>query len=400
MSLSRLAELVSIRTISPAYLSEADHPWLRALLDERERFVGHKRRHWKIRVGEPMPIAAPRTKLGVALRVLDRMAQDQASGAVRARKARAVVFGQAAKEPEPAIALAQAASLLGMSPKDTMDCLFADLPDERKLAPLPAPTAPCDLALACNAAIVASLLSRALRIRIVARGQVRAVVRHIRLMGLLCHAVPGAAKDEVSLEVSGPYALFRHTRIYGRALGSLVPRLAWCNSYRLEADCVLDSGTTLGRLVLGTGDPVAPARELPAFDSKVEERFARAFAKLARDWDVVREPQPVAVQDALIFPDFELRHRASGERWMLEIVGYWTADYVRKKLAMLRRANIERLIVCIDEERCCADAPLDLDARIVLYRRKVDPRAVLAIVDPGALTVAPASPRSRKAAAR
>ena len=102
MSLSRLTELVSIRTISPAYLSEADYPWLRALLDERERFVGHKRRHWKIRVGEPMPIAAPRTKLAVAVRVLDRMAQDQASGAARARKVRAAVFGQAAKEPEPA----------------------------------------------------------------------------------------------------------------------------------------------------------------------------------------------------------------------------------------------------------------------------------------------------------
>jgi predicted nuclease of restriction endonuclease-like RecB superfamily len=214
---------------------------------------------------------------------------------------------------------------------------------------------------------------------------VRAVVRHARLVGLLCHAMPGETKDEVALEVSGPYALFRHTRIYGRALASLVPRLSWCNTYRLEADCVLGTGTTARRLILGTGDPIAPARELSPFDSKVEQHFARAFGKLAREWDVIREPRPFTVGDALIFPDFELRHRVTGERWLLEIAGYWTPEYVRRKLSLLRSARIERLIVCIDEARCCADEPLELDARVIRYRRKVDPRMVLEIIDPGAL---------------
>ncbi|HVZ32190.1 MAG TPA: DUF790 family protein, partial [Polyangiaceae bacterium] len=262
--------------------------------------------------------------------------------------------------------------------------LFADLPEERTLAPLPTPLAPAEFALACNAAIVASLLSKALRVRIAARGQVRAVVRQVRFAGLLCQAAPGASEDEVILEVSGPYALFRHTRIYGRALAGLVPRLSWCNSYRLEADCVLGAGTNVGRLILRSSDPIAPGRELGQFDSKLEERFARSFARLARDWDVVREPHPITVGSRLIFPDFELRQRVTGERWLLEIVGYWTPDYVQRKLAALRQARIERLIVCIDEERCCAHEPLGLDARVVRYRRTVDPRAVLAIIDPGA----------------
>jgi predicted nuclease of restriction endonuclease-like RecB superfamily len=82
-----------------------------------------------------------------------------------------------------------------------------------------------------------------------------------------------------------------------------------------------------------------------------------------------------------MFPDFELRQRATGERWLLEIVGYWTAEYLRSKLAQLREARLERLIVCIDEERCCSDEALELDAHVVRYRRKFDPRAVLAIVD-------------------
>jgi len=401
MSLAHLSKLTSIRVISPGYLTDADHPWLRALLDERERFVGQKRRDWKVRVSEPLSVVAPQRKLNVALGVLERLSRDEALRSVSPRKIRSVVFHHAAVEPDRAKALAEAAVILDVSPQAAMDGLFADLPDERTLMPLSTPASPVELAHACNSAIVASLLARALRVRIVARGQIRAVVRHARLMGLLCHAAPGETKEEIMLEISGPFSLFRHTRIYGRALSSLVPRLCWCNSYRLEADCVIGTaGTSVGRLVLGSGDPVTPARELARFDSKVEERFAREFGKLARDWDVVREPQAIEAGDGLIFPDFELRHRMTGERWLLEIVGYWTADYVQRKLSRVRAARIERLILCIDEERHCDGDLLEIDTRVVRYRRKVEPRAVLEIVDPGALKDVPPSPQKRKVSNR
>lgn len=144
----------------------------------------------------------------------------------------------------------------------------------------------------------------------------------------------------MTLEISGPYALFRHTRIYGRALASLVPRLAWCNGYRIEADCMLGGEPRLGRLVLGSGDPIGAARELRPFDSKLEERFARTFVKLAPEWDVTREPLAVPVGDSLMFPDFELVHRATGQRWLLEIAGYWTPEYVRRKLALLPSSSV------------------------------------------------------------
>jgi predicted nuclease of restriction endonuclease-like RecB superfamily len=96
----------------------------------------------------------------------------------------------------------------------------------------------------------------------------------------------------------------------------------------------------------------------------------------------VREPRPVAVGEALMFPDFELVHPGTGERWLLEIVGFWTPEYVARKLEQLRAARIERMIVCLDRERCCAEGALDAVGRVVHYRRWVDPRDVIAIVDP------------------
>jgi predicted nuclease of restriction endonuclease-like RecB superfamily len=383
LDLTQLDALARTRMIVPAYLTEADFPWLRALLEEYARFVGRKRGEWKIRSSEALPIEAPRTKLQTALRVLERLAQAQPASAVPARQVRALLFREGARRPERDSAIQATANALGIAPQAVMDALFADLPDERLMLPLSEPISPAQLALRCNQELVASLLGRALRVRLAARGQVRAVVRHAKLMGLLCHATPGEDKEHVTLEISGPFALFRHTRIYARALASLLPRLAWCHAYRLEAECVLGDSTQVGRLVLATGDPIAPARELGAYDSKTEQRFAKAFGKLAPEWDLVREPQAVALGTSLIFPDFELRHRATGRSWLLEIVGYWTPEYVQRKLSALREAKLERLIVCLDVERCCSDDALPADARVLRFRRKVDPRAVLALIEQG-----------------
>ena len=383
LGLADLTGSEPIRLVTPNYFTHADVPWLRALLDERERFVGATRGRWKQRLREGMPMRAAKTKLRTALRVLDRLARDQCQHAAAAREIRARLFRTATLEPVRELALSRTAAALAISEEAVLEGMFADLPDERQLAPLSEPVGPDHVLLLSNADVVASLLARAVRVRAFVRGRVRAVVRHAKLTGLLCQVSPGTPRDDMLLEISGPFALFRHTSVYGRALASLVPRLAWCQSFRLEADCVLgnrDAG--LARLIIRPGDPLLPGRELEPFDSKLEERFARAFAKLAPEWDIIREPVAINAGSSLVFPDFELRHRASGVTWLLEIVGYWTSDYVARKLATLRAARIENLILCLDEARACGEEDLSgIEAKIVRFRRKVDPAAVLALID-------------------
>jgi uncharacterized protein len=183
------------------------------------------------------------------------------------------------------------------------------------------------------------------------------------------------------IDISGPLALFHHTEVYGRALASLVPRVAWCNEFELTAECALGQGKHLSTFVLRSGDPIGAGDELSRYDSRVEERFARDFGRLAPDWDLIREPHPVDTGGSLAFPDFELIHRADPtRRWLLEIIGFWTADYLAKKLERLRASGLRHLILCIDERRQCEGEAFPEDARVIRYKSKVDPRAVLAII--------------------
>jgi predicted nuclease of restriction endonuclease-like RecB superfamily len=64
------------------------------------------------------------------------------------------------------------------------------------------------------------------------------------------------------------------------------------------------------------------------------------------------------------------------------IVGFWTREYLEKKLVALRRANLDNLIVCVDADRGCSEGDLPLGARVVRFNKTIDPRAVLALIDP------------------
>ncbi len=61
-------------------------------------------------------------------------------------------------------------------------------------------------------------------------------------------------------------------------------------------------------------------------------------------------------------------------------MGFWTPDYVARKLALYRRARLSNLILCIDEERNCAAADLPAGALVVRFRRRVDAAAVLRLL--------------------
>jgi uncharacterized protein len=361
--------------VLPVFLDERDQPWLHVLIDEVDRFRGRALRELLQRLREPLPCTVPHFKLRAAAQLLLRMGNAEIKSEISPAEAREALFVEAAVQagkPRTVI-VAAAAATLGLAPAALERALFADLPGERIFTGPSSPVSPHEVALRVNQLIARSLLFRASRVRIRAEGALRPVVRQAKLRGLICTVEDG---QPPVLNLSGPYAVFRRTLLYGRALGELLPFLGWCARFELTATCMLRGQE--GELRLQSGDPLFPASTPNPFDSKLEARFARDLKKAAPDWDLVREPEPVRAGGTIIFPDFLLRHRFDSSRqFLVEVLGFWTPEYLRRKLFLLRAAKLDSLILCLDEERCCADGEIPTGARVVRFRRRIDPVAVL-----------------------
>jgi predicted nuclease of restriction endonuclease-like RecB superfamily len=369
----------------PVWLGVEDYPWLRALIDDFARLDGRRYGEAVSFLQEPPRTPAPSGKRRMAMWTMQNLCERERppfdAGLFRDAVTVAAQRARDAGQFDRSEVLAAGARILGLPCATAEDGMFADLPGERRLRvpnPLPEPQA---LASRTNLALAQGLLRLASEVAIEMYGGARAVMRQVRLRRLLCTA-RRVGPEGVRLEVSGPFSLFRHTTMYGRALASILPFLPWCTRYDLEARCMIRGESVSVRLL--PGDPIAGGEAPRTYDSRLEERFARDFARASLDWDLVREPEPVEAGEFLAFPDFAVVHRHDmSKRFLLEIVGFWTPDYLREKLARLRAMPHIPLVLCIDRGLNCSGGELPPHARVVWFQRRIDPVAVLAAIEEG-----------------
>lgn len=397
-ALLRFSYHVEGNQIVPHYLGARDEGWLASLLEEYARFEAQKQADWLERLRAPLPMRAPRGKLKLTAYVLDAWCAERAPSALPSREVRATTFRLAAARlgAPRAELLATAASALGVSASDVEQALFADLPLERRVGRVPEELTVRALASRVNWAIVSSMLRRAVSVRLAVAGQeqARVLIRQARWMGLLCRAsaldVSGAA---LLLEVSGPFALFRHGAAYGRALSALLPALSRCDVFELSAACVLARDASPLSFALRAGELEVEQRPWVLRESRVRTQFERALRRATADWEVHCDPIPPAADASGAFADFELIQRQSGRRVLLEIVGFWTPRFLRQKLERLRAAGWEQYVLCVDRSRACGDQELPDDSWLIGYSKRIDVQAVLRLIERG--EPAPASEAAR-----
>jgi predicted nuclease of restriction endonuclease-like RecB superfamily len=64
------------------------------------------------------------------------------------------------------------------------------------------------------------------------------------------------------------------------------------------------------------------------------------------------------------------------DRVLVEIVGFWTPDYLERKLAQLATVTDAPMIVCLDETLAC-DSSRIANADVLRFRRRLNPNALL-----------------------
>jgi uncharacterized protein len=277
-----------------------------------------------------------------------------------------------------------------VGPEQVRAWLYADLPEAHVLTSFEAPT-PEGLLQRYNLAQAQGVLYRASQVVITAHrndpGEYKLLFRYVKLFGLMAY-IEGDADHGFTLTIDGPASLFTPSPRYGLALAKLLPALLHVTRWGLTAALVPRRGslpTPQGtRFTLDAGCGLVSHYPLgKPHDSILEQAFAERWARTPTPWRLEREVDLIPLPGSVMVPDFRLVH-PDGRSVLLEIVGYWRPEYLRKKFAQVRRAGREDLLLAVSERLNLERAGVrrdDIPARVVWFKDRVLPKAVLDVLE-------------------
>jgi hypothetical protein len=311
----------------------------------------------------------------------ERDATFETRAAVPPERARRVAFesaeavGGVVTSDDREQALARAGERLGVDAGSVADSLYADREQRQVLAAFSPRWSPDELVTQYNLSLAQTALFDATEVR-VRSSDPRALVSAVKRLRLMyeVHQTPEGRE----LVVTGPDALFQSTRRYGTRFARLLRSVAATDDWRLSA--TIDDRGTERELTLSDADVSVPGVDPVAdaeFDSEVERDFATRFSSLDLDWDLTREPEPLATGTRVMIPDFAFDYRHADFRVFFEIMGFWTPEYVAKKLSQLETVEDVEMLVAVDESLGVGEAVEARDARAIPYRGTVRVKDVI-----------------------
>jgi predicted nuclease of restriction endonuclease-like RecB superfamily len=267
--------------------------------------------------------------------------------------------------------------------------LYADLAENRILTQFEAPT-PEALLHRYNLSQVQGIFYKASHITINAHrndpGEYKLLFRYLKLFGLMAY-IEGDADHGFTITIDGPTSLFKPSTRYGLDIAKLIPALLHVTKWSLKAELQIRDSYThtqkTRRFSLnadcGLVTHYPPGKP---YDSMLEESFASRWEALNSEWVLEREVDLIPIPGSVMIPDFRLVH-PDGRDFLLEIVGYWRPEYLRKKFSQVRQSERDNLILAISERLNLEKAGVkisDTPAKIIWFKDKLSPKAVLALL--------------------
>ncbi|SNR53155.1 DUF790 family protein [Halorubrum vacuolatum] len=233
-----------------------------------------------------------------------------------------------------------------------------------------------------NLALAQAVLYDATEMRIRVWDSFATVFSYVKLFGLMHRIYPIDANgnrvsstdvaDGYEAILDGAASLFSKSRKYGIRMSNFLPALPLCDRWEMEADILDDDGgatsQTLSFELDHTDELSSHYSAQSDFDSDVERTLAQKWERANTDWQLVREDDVLDLGAEVMLPDFAIEH-PDGRRVVFEIIGFWTPEYLNGKLAKIRNADRDNLIVAVSERLDCSSEDFDgLDDRVLWFK--------------------------------
>jgi len=272
---------------------------------------------------------------------------------------------------------AKIAVQLGMPWPDIEAGLYADVMAFQRLESFEGyPDGPALLSR-YNVAQLQACLYRAESMTVEATADFKTILRYAKLARLL-HEIRPMGPSRYRITFSGPASILRETRSYGVNFARFLPALLACKGWTLSA-IIQTPWKTKAKLELSDRDGfkshLPPAEE---FDSTVEEAFAAKFGPERDGWRLIREGEVLHQGQSAFVPDFVFRHQ-DGTQVLLEIVGFWTPEYLAGKRQTLRQFREHHILIALPERSVREDAAVG--ENVILYKTALKLQPVLEVLE-------------------
>lgn len=264
------------------------------------------------------------------------------------------------------------ASDMALSDETVEEQLYADLESELILENFEAPTS-LELLQQYNLSLTQTLLFECSELSFKASGNWQRLFYSVKKLGLIYEVFQGV--NDFYVKIDGPSSLFKLTKRYGINIAKLLPVIIANQEWSINAkifwkytnemcDFKIDNAkhSTLMRI---------PNVQQITYDSTVEASFASQFRAVNSGWQLRREPEPVMAGHQVIVPDFSLEK--AGLKVYLEIMGFWTEEYLRRKAEKLRQVNVKMIIIVHEALACEKLATLEKRPQLyfIYYKDKI-----------------------------
>jgi len=269
--------------------------------------------------------------------------------------------------------LREVADTLELSLDEIDEIMFADRGASYRLMDTGPAWTPSTLLARYNLVLARGALYWASHITIEVASNYKDLWKFIKFFKLMFWAQPGQ-DGGYRVDLDGPISPFVSSTLrYGRQLAAFLPALLLCEHWQMQA--YVRPPQARGEILYRLDHSCSLRSHFKSsgtFDSRLEEEFACEFEQKMGEkrghWRMVRESEVILLGDTVMVPDFVLIDtRDEKRRILIELVGFWHPNYLKRKVEKVRAANCARLLLLVYQGLNLTEETFDGTASEVIF---------------------------------